>query len=75
MICQRSDTLWHIASRLLFLYFGIFADSKNIIGRNVVKIGKLNKNIGGNISLPKLVITVNLLRAAESRRYHSLRKV
>ena len=43
------------------LYFGVVGDSKDVIGRNLIKCGKLNQNIGWNIPLSELVIGIDLL--------------
>ena len=48
---------------VIFLYFCIFGFSviPRIIYGNLMKARELYENVGGNISLPELVVAVNLL--------------
>ena len=45
------------------MYFCDVADAEDVINGDVVKGRKLDQYVGGDISLPKLIIAVNLLRA------------
>ena len=54
---------FYFKSGLFFLEKFSVGSLKDIIGGNVVKIGKLNENLGGYIKLTTLVIAVNTLTA------------
>ena len=58
---------------LSFFYFWIIADAENVIYGHVVKDGKLDQNVGWNVSLPELVIAVYLLRAIQGLGHFPLR--
>lgn len=58
---------------LSFFYFWIIADAENVIHGHVVKDGKLDQNVGWNVSLPELVIAVYLLRAIQGLGHFPLR--
>lgn len=47
------------------MFFGVITDAENIVGGYVVEYRKFYQNVGWNISLTKLIVTVYLLRAVE----------
>lgn len=55
--------------------FRVIADAQNIINGHLMKCRKLYENACGDISLPQLIITINLLRAVECLCHILLRQI
>lgn len=49
----------------LLISLWVVGQPKEVVYRNMIKIGQPDKNIRGNIPLAELVVAVNLLRTVE----------